>query len=357
MGIFDDMARGGHEQVMFFREPTTGLRAILAFHNTVLGPGLGGTRMYPYASEEEALEDVLRLSKGMTYKSAAVDLDFGGAKCVIWGDPRRDKTPELMRALGRFVEGLKGRFYTGTDVGTTPEDFAVAAKECRYIVGLPKAYGGGGDSSVPTAKGVFYGMQAVAQFLWGSPDLKGRRIAIQGVGKVGEKLARHLHEAGAELILADVDEARAKTVAEELGAQVVAPDEILYQPCDILSPCALGGILNEETIPRLKCQAVAGSANNQLKEPEDGHRLHQRGILYAPDYIINAGGLIQVADELDPRGFHEERVLAKTLAIKESLLRIFALAKEKGISPAEAADHLVEEKLETIFGLRKVRPF
>ncbi|MDI3269758.1 MAG: Glu/Leu/Phe/Val dehydrogenase [Bacillota bacterium] len=357
MGIFDEMAKGGHEQVMFLREPATGLKAVVAFHNTILGPGLGGTRMYPYAREEEALEDVLRLSKGMTYKAAAVDLDFGGAKCVIWGDPQKDKTPEMMRALGRFVEGLKGRFYTGTDVGTTPEDFAVAARESQYIVGLPKAYGGGGDSSVPTALGVFYGIQAVAQALWRTPDLKGRRVAIQGVGKVGAKLARHLHEAGAELLLSDVNEARAQKLAQELGAQYVSPDEILYQPCDILSPCALGGILHEESIPRLQCQAVAGSANNQLKEAEDGRRLQRRGILYAPDYIINAGGLIQVADELDPRGFHEERVLAKTKAIKESLLQIFALSKEKGISTAEAADRLVEEKLATIFALRKVQPF
>ncbi|MBX5475594.1 MAG: amino acid dehydrogenase [Clostridia bacterium] len=355
MGVFERMEEMGHEQVVFCHDPDTGLKAIIAFHDTTRGPGLGGTRMLPYPNEEAALTDALRLSRGMTYKSTAVDVDFGGAKCVVIGDPHRDKTPELMRALGRFVEGLRGRLYTGTDVGTYPEDFVHSARESRYIVGLPQEYGGSGDSSVPTAYGVYMGMRAVARHLWGADDLAGRTVAIQGVGKVGAKLARELAEAGARLVVTDVDGEAVERVAAETGAEVVDPDAIFAVPCDIFAPCALGGVLNDETIPRLRCRAVAGSANNQLAEERHGRELHRRGILYAPDYIINAGGLIQVADELHPRGPNPERVRHKTRAIYDILLAIFQRSAELGIPTSEAADRLVEERIERTFRLKRIR--
>ncbi|MBE3590113.1 MAG: amino acid dehydrogenase [Firmicutes bacterium] len=355
MGVFDRMAAMGHEQVVFCCDPDTGLRAIIAFHDTTRGPGLGGTRMLPYPDEEAALEDALRLSRGMTYKSAAVDVDFGGAKCVVIGDPHRDKTPELMRALGRFVEGMRGRLYTGTDVGTYPEDFVHSARESRFIVGLPVEYGGSGDSSVPTAFGVYMGMRAVARHLWGAEDLAGRTVAIQGVGKVGAKLARELAADGARLVIADVDGAAVERTAAETGAQVVDAQAVFDVECDIFAPCALGGVLNDDTIPRLRCRAVAGSANNQLAEERHGLELHRRGILYAPDYIINAGGLIQVADELHPHGPNPERVRHRTQAIYDILLLIFRRSVELGVPTSEAADRLVEERIARTFRLKRIR--
>ncbi|MBX6350185.1 MAG: amino acid dehydrogenase [Clostridia bacterium] len=355
MGVFDLMAEHGHEQVAFCWQPDVGLKAIIAFHDTTMGPGLGGTRMRAYGSEEEALRDALRLSRGMTYKSAAADLDFGGAKCVIIGDPAKDKSPELFRALGRFVGGFGGRFYTGTDVGTYPEDFAQAARESGYFVGLPVEYGGSGDSSVPTAHGVHEGMKAAAQHLWGQPSLAGRTVAVQGVGKVGAKLARLLAADGTKLVLADLESGRARQLAAETGGTAVSAAEILEVECDIFSPCALGGVLNDETIPRLSCRAVVGSANNQLAEDRHGRMLMERGILYAPDYIVNAGGLIQVADELHPRGPNPERVIQRTRAIGETLTAIFRLAEALGIPTSEAADRIVAERLEKTFRLKRVR--
>lgn len=355
MGVFDRMAEHGHEQVFFCWQPDVNLRAIIAFHDTTMGPGLGGTRMRPYPSVDEALTDALRLSRGMTYKSAAVDVDFGGAKCVILGDPRTEKSPELFRALGRFVDGLGGRFFTGTDVGTYPEDFVHAARESGFFVGLPAEYGGSGDSSIPTAHGVFHGMKAAALHLWGDESLAGRTVAIQGVGKVGAKLARALAKEGARLLLADLNSGAAVALAKEAGGQAVPTEEILTSDCDILSPCALGGVLNDETIPALRCRAVAGSANNQLADARHGAMLHERGILYAPDYVINAGGLIQVADELHPEGPNPERVLHRTQAIRDILLAIFRLSAERGVPTSEAADRLVEERLARTFRIRRLR--
>ncbi|WP_071461152.1 Leu/Phe/Val dehydrogenase [Bacillus massilinigeriensis] len=338
-----------HEQVVFCNDESTGLKAIIAIHSTSLGPALGGCRMYPYTSVDDALEDVLRLSKGMTYKCAAADVDFGGGKAVIIGDPERDKSPELFRAFGQFVESINGRFYTGTDMGTSPEDFIHALKETNCIVGVDEAYGGSGDSSVPTAQGVIYGLQATGKAVWGSEDLSGKSYAIQGLGKVGFKVAEVLLEHGADLYVTDINEAAIDSItkkARKMGAgiKVVKRDEIYSQPADVFVPCALGGILNDDTIDELKVKAVAGSANNQLKEERHGKSLQDLGILYAPDYIVNAGGLIQVADELYSP--NKERVLRKTKAIYTSLLNVYKQAEKEGITTVKAANLFCEDRIE-----------
>jgi phenylalanine dehydrogenase len=339
----------GHEQVIFCNDEETGLRAIIAIHNTTLGPALGGCRMRPYKDEHEALEDVLRLSKGMTYKCAAADVDFGGGKAVIIGDPLKDKTPELFRAFGRFVQSLGGRFYTGCDMGTLPEDFVYAAKETNYIVGAPEEYGGSGDSSVPTVYGVIQGLRAASQFLWDTDSLSGRVFSIQGLGKVGFKVAETLLAEGADVYVTDIYEdsiGRLIDRAKELPGEVikVTAGEIYGVSSDIFVPCAIGGILTDETIAQLKVKAVCGAANNQLLTDQHGHDLQAKGILYAPDYIVNSGGLIQVADEL--YGSSKERVLQKTKAIYDILLQIFNKAEEQNVSTVKAANHLVEQRIE-----------
>lgn len=338
-----------HEQVVFCNDESTGLKAIIAIHNTTLGPALGGCRMFPYESEEAALEDVLRLSKGMTFKCAAADVDFGGGKAVIIGDPMKDKSPELFRAFGQFVESLNGRFYTGTDMGTTADDFVYSLKETNCIVGVPEAYGGSGDSSVPTAEGVIYGLQATSKTLTGSDDLAGRTYAIQGLGKVGFKVAERLLAEGAHIYVTDINEdaidrlmIKAKASNGKLNA--VSSYEIYETDADIFIPCAMGGILHDETIKQLKVKAVVGSANNQLLELHHAKALQERGILFAPDYIVNAGGLIQVADELYTP--NKERVLQKTKAIYNSLLEIYKAANEKGMTTMEAANKFCEYRIE-----------
>jgi phenylalanine dehydrogenase len=348
MNVFEKIRE--HEQVVFCNDETTGLRAIIAIHSTRLGPALGGCRMFPYKNEEAALEDVLRLSKGMTYKCAAADVDFGGGKSVIIGDPHKDKSPELFRAFGQFVESLNGRFYTGTDMGTTTDDFVHALKETNCIVGVDEAYGGSGDSSIPTAHGVIYGIQASNQFLWGTTDLANRSYSIQGLGKVGYKVAERLLESGADLYVTDIDQNAIDQLvkkAKELGAgiKVVSSEEIYSCPADVFVPCALGGIINDDTIPHLKVQSVVGSANNQLLEVRHGKILHEKGILYAPDYIVNAGGLIQVADELYTP--NKDRVLRKTKAIYSSLLDIYSHTVDSGITTVEAANSFCEKRIET----------
>ncbi len=339
----------GHEQVVFCNDESTGLKAIIAIHSTRLGPALGGCRMLPYESEDEALEDVLRLSKGMTYKCAAADVDFGGGKAVIIGDPKKDKTPELFRAFGQFVESLNGRFYTGTDMGTSPEDFVHALRETNCIVGVDEVYGGSGDSSVPTAQGVIYGLQATNKALTGSDDLTGKSYSIQGLGKVGLKVAERLIEEGADLYVTDINQQaidKLLTKAKTLGAgvKVVIKDEIYQANADIFIPCAMGGIINSETIEQLRVKAVVGSANNQLLELHHGQSLKEKGILFAPDYIVNAGGLIQVADELYTP--NKERVLQKTKAIYNSLLNIYEYAESKGITTIEAANQFCENRID-----------
>ncbi|WP_210363975.1 Glu/Leu/Phe/Val dehydrogenase [Bacillus sp. REN3] len=347
MDMFDKIRE--HEQVVFCNDEATGLKAIIAIHSTRLGPALGGCRMYPYESVDDALEDVLRLSKGMTYKCAAADVDFGGGKAVIIGDPKKDKSPELFRAFGQFVESIQGRFYTGTDMGTDPEDFVHALKETNCIVGVDEVYGGSGDSSVPTSQGVIYGLQATSNALWGTDDLSGKSYSIQGLGKVGFKVAEYLLENGADLYVTDINRVAIDQIVEKarsLGAsvKVVNSEEIYLQPADIFIPCAMGGIINDATIQQLKVKAVVGSANNQLKETRHGKMLQEKGILYAPDYIVNAGGLIQVADELYTP--NKERVLRKTKAIYNSLLNVYNQARLDGTTTVEAANRFCENRIE-----------
>ncbi|WP_047984415.1 Leu/Phe/Val dehydrogenase [Ornithinibacillus californiensis] len=347
MDIFEKIS--GHEQVVFCNDPSTGLQAIIAIHNTTLGPALGGTRMYPYASLEDALEDVLRLSEGMTNKCAAADIDFGGGKGVIIGDPKKEKSPALFRAYGQFVDSLNGRFYTGTDMGTTMDDFVQAAKETNFINGIPEEFGGGGDSSIPTAEGVLYGLKATNQYLFGDEALAGKTYAIQGLGKVGFKVAQQLLQEGANLVVTDISEeaiSEIQEIADSLqgNVTVVASEGIYDADADIFIPCAIGGILNDVTIEKLKVKAVVGSANNQLKEDYHAKALHDKGILYAPDYIVNAGGLIQVADEL--YGANKARVLLKTKAIYQSILEIYQQSELDAITTLEAANRKCQQRLE-----------
>ncbi|WP_391205363.1 Leu/Phe/Val dehydrogenase [Psychrobacillus sp. L4] len=344
--LFDKMSK--HEQVVFCNDPSTGLRAIIAIHNTTLGPALGGCRMQPYNNVEEALEDALRLSKGMTYKCAAADVDFGGGKAVIIGDPKTDKSPELFRAFGQFVNSLGGRFYTGTDMGTTMDDFIHAMKETNFVNGLPEEYGGGGDSSIPTAAGVLYGIKATNQLLYGSDELGRHSYAIQGLGKVGFKVATGLLEAGAHIYVTDINEESLRAI-EEVAAktpgkgQIVANDDIYSQEADIFVPCAFGGIINDTTIPMFKVKAIVGSANNQLLNDRHGKLLQDKGILYAPDYIVNSGGLIQVADEL--YGINHERVLAKTKHIYDAILEVYKDAASSGKTTEESANAMCEKRI------------
>jgi leucine dehydrogenase len=350
LDLFRKMAEEGHEQVMFFRDKGGKLKSVIAFHDTTLGPALGGTRMYPYALEDEAVVDALRLSKGMTLKSGVAGLHYGGGKGVIWGDPAKDKDELLFLAYGRFIQGLRGRFITGSDVGTFSSDFVNMLPETRYVVGLPTEYGGSGDTSVLTAYGVFLGIQACIEEAFGTRELKGLTVAVQGVGKVGSKLCRHLRDSGASLIVADVRRDSVEKVAAESDARIVDPDQIVSAECDVLSPNALGAVLNAKTIPNLACRVVAGGANNQLATPEDGDRVWKRGIVYGPDYVVNAGGVIQVADELE--GYNYERCKAKVERIPELLKTVFAISKAEGINADRAATRMVEDRINKVLGLK-----
>lgn len=347
MSIFKDMENMGHEEVAFFRDRRTGLRAIIAIHDTTLGPALGGCRMWPYRSEEEALYDVLRLSRGMTYKNSVMGLNLGGGKAVIIGDPRKDKSEELLRAFGRFVESLGGRYYTAEDVGISAEDMAIVNQETRFVAGLPQT---SGDPSPATAFGVYQGMKACAQEAYGSPSLRGKKVALQGAGHVGYNLARLLKEEGAELYVTDIYEDRVEKVVGDFGARAVEPDRIYDVPADIFAPCALGAVLNDETIPRLKVRIVAGAANNQLKEERHGDELKERGIIYAPDFVINGGGVTNVADEFLPGGYNRERAYARIARIFDKVAQILSMAREKNISTARAANLVAEERIRRLAG-------
>ncbi|WP_305792221.1 amino acid dehydrogenase [Sporosarcina sp. 6E9] len=344
--LFDQMAE--HEQVVFCNDPSTGLRAIIAIHNTTLGPALGGCRMQPYESVDDALEDALRLSKGMSYKCAAADVDFGGGKAVIIGDPKTDKSPELFRAFGQFVDSLGGRFYTGTDMGTTMDDFIHAMKETNCVVGVPEAYGGGGDSSIPTAEGVLYGIKATNKVSFGKDDLGGVSYAVQGLGKVGFKVASGLLEAGANLFVTDINNESIRAIEKYASStpgtvKIVASEDIYSQEADVFVPCAFGGVINDNTVNQFKVKAIAGSANNQLLHESHGKKLREKGILHAPDYIINSGGLIQVADEL--YGVNHERVLAKTKHIYDAILEVYQLAAADGVCTMESANKMCEKRM------------
>ncbi|MDI9886770.1 Glu/Leu/Phe/Val dehydrogenase dimerization domain-containing protein [Streptomyces sp. HNM0645] len=341
--------QGGHEQVVLCQDRASGLKAVIAIHSTALGPALGGTRFYPYASEEAAVADALNLSRGMSYKNAMAGLDHGGGKAVIIGDPERIKSEELLLAYGRFVASLGGRYVTACDVGTYVADMDVVARECRWTTGRSPENGGAGDSSVLTAYGVFQGMRASAQHEWGDPTLRGRKVGVAGVGKVGHYLVEHLLEDGAEVVVTDVREESVRRITDKFPQVRVArdTDELIRAESlgglDIYAPCALGGALNDETVPVLTARIVCGAANNQLAHPGVEKDLADRRILYAPDYVVNAGGVIQVADEL--HGFDFDRCKAKASKIFETTLAIFARAKEDGIPPAAAADRIAEQRM------------
>lgn len=342
----------GHEQVIYGRDDASGLRAIIAVHSTRLGPSLGGTRFFPYPDEEAALVDVLRLSQAMSYKAAAAGLDLGGGKAVIIGDPATDKTEALLRAYGRLVDSLSGRYITACDVGTYPADMAVVGRETRWATGADPVNGGSGDSGILTAYGTFVGLQAGVEEVWGSADLNGRHVAIQGVGKVGRRLAEAIEASGGRLTVADTNPEATAWCAERLGAEVVSAEKIHAVDADVFSPNALGGVLNDHTIPELQGRLVAGAANNQLAESRHAEALAGSGILYAPDYVINAGGLIQVSDELHRGGYSEPRARAQTGAIGNRLRQIFALARRQGVTTAEAADRYAEQRMRSVGRLR-----
>ncbi|MCH0566184.1 MULTISPECIES: Glu/Leu/Phe/Val dehydrogenase dimerization domain-containing protein [unclassified Streptomyces] len=339
--------QGGHEQVVLCQDRASGLKAVIAIHSTALGPALGGTRFYPYATEAEAVADALNLARGMSYKNAMAGLDHGGGKAVIIGHPERDKTEGLLLAYGRMVASLGGRYVTACDVGTYVADMDVVARECRWTTGRSPENGGAGDSSVLTAFSVYQGMRASAQHLWGDPSLRGRKVGIAGVGKVGHHLVEHLRAEGAEILVTDVREDAVRRILDRHpeGVSAVPGTDALIrvEDLDIYAPCALGGALDDDTVPALTARVVCGAANNQLAHPGVEKDLADRGILYAPDYVVNAGGVIQVADEL--HGFDFERCRAKAAKIYDTTLAIFARAKEDGIPPAAAADRIAEQRM------------
>ncbi|WP_256103770.1 Glu/Leu/Phe/Val dehydrogenase dimerization domain-containing protein [Streptomyces sp. ODS05-4] len=349
--------QGGHEQVVLCQDRASGLKAVIAVHSTALGPALGGTRFYPYATEADAVADALNLARGMSYKNALAGLEHGGGKAVIIGDPELIKTEELLLAYGRFVASLGGRYVTACDVGTYVADMDVVARENRWTTGRSPEHGGAGDSSVLTAYGVFQGMRASAQHLWGDPTLQGRKVGVAGVGKVGHYLVEHLLADGAEVVVTDVREESVRRVTDKFPQVTVALDTealIRVPGLDIYAPCALGGALNDETVPVLTAKVVCGAANNQLAHPGVEKDVADRGILYAPDYVVNAGGVIQVADELN--GFDFDRCKAKATKIFDTTLAIFARAKQDGIPPAAAADRIAEQRMADARDARRAAP-
>jgi valine dehydrogenase (NAD+) len=352
--IPDPTHPANHEQVMFGHDGPSGLRVIIAIYSTALGPSLGGTRFYPYASEDEALADALNLSRAMAYKNAMAGLDHGGGKAVIIGDPKRDKSEALLRAYGRFVQSLNGRYITACDVGTYSEDMDIVARECRHVTGRTVPNGGAGDSSVLTAFGVFQGMRAAAEHAWGTTSLEGRRVGVEGVGKVGHRLVDHVIEAGAQAVICDVnadaiDRVRARHPEVEVAAD---RDSLLGTAIDVFSPCALGGAINDGNLALLNAKIVCGGANNQVTHPGIEKTLADRGIVYAPDYVVNSGGVIQVADEL--RGFSFERAQAGAAQIFDTTKKILAIADDEGVPPAVAADRLAERRMSEVGRLRGI---
>lgn len=349
MEIFETIESTRHEQIVFCNNRDAGLKAIIAIHNTVLGPALGGLRMWPYGTEQEALEDVLRLSRGMTYKASVSGLNLGGGKAVIIGDPRKDKSEALFRAFGRFIDSLNGRYITAEDVGIDVNDMEFLFQETNNVVGVHQVHGGSGDPSPYTAYGTIQGIKAALQWKFGDQDVGKYSFAVQGSGHVGINLIRMLREEGSKVFVTDINE---DSVAEavELGAEAVGLDEIYDVDADVFSPCALGAIINEDTIPRFRFKVVAGAANNQLSTEKDGDELAARGILYAPDYAVNAGGLMNVSIEFE--GWNKERALRMSRTIYYNLTRIFSIAERDNIPSYKAADRMAEERIETIGKLK-----
>ncbi|MDN4525254.1 branched-chain amino acid dehydrogenase [Fictibacillus fluitans] len=344
MEIFKYMETYDYEQMVICQDKQSGLKAIIVIHDTTLGPALGGTRMWTYNSEEDALEDALRLARGMTYKNAAAGLNLGGGKTVIIGDPKKDKNEEMFRAFGRYIQGLNGRYITAEDVGTTVEDMDVIYQETPFVTGVSPAFGSSGNPSPVTAYGVYRGMKAAAKEAFGTDSLEGKVIAVQGVGHVAYNLCRHLHEEGAQLVVTDINKEAVDRVVGEFGATAVDPDEIYGVECDIFAPCALGAIINDQTIGQIKAKVIAGAANNQLRETRHGDAIHEMGIVYAPDYVINAGGVINVADELN--GYNPDRAMKKVETIYDNIAKVIEISKRDNIPTYLAADRLAEERIE-----------
>ncbi|MFZ4735821.1 MAG: Glu/Leu/Phe/Val dehydrogenase dimerization domain-containing protein [Bradymonadia bacterium] len=348
MGVFEELASKEHEQLVFCHDAVTGLKAIIAIHDTTLGPALGGTRMWAYANEADALRDVLRLSRGMTYKSAAAGLNLGGGKAVIIGDAKSMKSEMLFRAYGRFIQGLNGRYITAEDVGTTVRDMEWVRMETDSVVGISRALGGSGDPSPVTALGTYEGIKASLKWSTGNESLSGRTVAIQGVGAVGYHLVAHVVKGGAQVVVADIDADNLKRVTADFpGVEVVSPDRIYGVPCDVFAPCALGAVVNDETLVQLRCGIVCGSANNILAdEHKHAQALAARGVLYAPDYVVNAGGLINVANELE--GYNMDRAIKQAQGIYDITTQIFRIAGEENITTVQAANALAERRIESI---------
>lgn len=344
----------GYKHVIEATDKKAGLHSFIAIHDCTLGPSLGGARIYPYSTPNAALEDALRLAKGMTYKSALSGCGLGGGKSVIIADPHHDKTESLLLAFGEAVDYLKGEYITAEDVGTSPEDMLVIRRKTPYVVALPTDQSSG-DPSYFTAWGVFRGMQAVAQKLWNDKSLRNKRILIQGLGHVGSKLAALLFWEGADLILSDIDLKQLHSLSHLYGAETVGIADVYHVPCDIFSPCALGGILNQETIPQLQCKAVVGSANNQLRNPQDGKKLLERKIVYAPDYIVNSGGLINVSVEFDPHGYDPKIARDRVDLIYDKMFEIFSRSEKQHKSTSQVADEMAEYNLQHKIGMR-VKP-
>lgn len=350
---FEILEKSGHEQVIFCSNKESGLKAIIAIHDTTLGPAIGGTRMLKYDNEEAALNDVLRLSRGMTYKAAAAGLNFGGGKAVIIGDSATQKNELLFRTFGKFVDGLAGRYITAEDVGTDVRDMEYVRMETKYVTGISKALGGSGDPAPVTAYGVYTGMKACAKEKWGNDSLRGRKIAVQGAGAVGRYLCEHLYNEGAELFVTDINDVKIKSLLETIKAYVVSPQEIYETNAEIFAPTALGAVINDKTIEKFKFEIIAGGANNQLEdEIKHGKVLLDKGILYAPDYVINSGGLINVANELE--GYRQDRAMKQAEGIYEILQRIFDISKKENIPTNIASNKLVEERLSKIGGITKI---
>ncbi|MCK9490352.1 MAG: leucine dehydrogenase [Xanthomonadales bacterium] len=341
--LFEKIGTSGHEEVVFCHNPDAGLKAIIAIHNTVLGPALGGLRMWPYKTEQDALDDVLRLSRGMTYKAAVAGLNLGGGKGVLIGDPSKDKSEALFRALGRFIDSLGGRYITAEDVGIDVNDMEYVLKETDYVTGVHQVHGGSGDPSPFTAYGTLQGLLAALQQVHGNEDVGKYSFAVQGVGHVGMEFVKLLREQGAKVFVTDINKEAVQRAVDELGCEAVALDEIYDVDCDVYSPCALGGTVNLDTIPRLKAKIICGSANNQLATEECGDELENRGILYAPDYAVNAGGLMNVSIELE--GYNRERAMRMMRTIYYNLGKIFTIAKRDGIPTYKAADRMGEERI------------
>lgn len=348
--LFDLMNQYQYEQVVLCHEPYTNLRAVICIHNTTLGPALGGIRMWPYESERDAMVDAMRLARGMTFKAAVAGLNLGGGKTVVIGDPRKDKSEALFRALGRFVDTLNGRYIAAEDVGTATQDMDYVSMETPYVTGIDSPDGGSGDPSPMTALGVFQGIRAAAKRAFGTHSLDGLRVSMQGCGHVGTYLAQHLQQAGAVLTVTDIHEDNIARICEMTGAKSVAPDEIYDVPADIFAPCALGGIVNPHNVERLTAsgdlKVIAGAANNVLDNDTTGHLLHERGVLYAPDYVINAGGLINVSEELG--GYNGERAKKRVEKIYDNVSRVFELAGTLSIPPHEAAEKVALDRIASV---------